>query len=306
MQPEDPIIVPAESDAELAAVAAASARVDSWGGTTVDDLRHFRSLVPETRTFLALVAGEAAGYGTVGAFPGTEGEPHVTAAFGVVPELRRRGVGSALHRAISEHARRLGKDSLQVEAEEDDGESIAHLERRGYVEVERQKAVVLDLAGATLPDAEPPPGVEIVPRSERPHVLRGMYEVALEANADIPGLDSGFEQTFEQWRAFEVERPSRAPELCFVALHGDEVVGYASIDVMPGGGFHGLTGVRRSWRRRGVGTELKVAQIRAARRAGLPRLATESSEGNLAMRRLNESLGYRPAPGVIVFHGPLV
>ena len=104
MQPEDPIIVPAESDAELAAVAAASARVDSWGGTTVDDLRHFRSLVPETRTFLALVAGEAAGYGTVGAFPGTEGEPHVTAAFGVVPELRRRGVGSALHRVLSEHA----------------------------------------------------------------------------------------------------------------------------------------------------------------------------------------------------------
>ena len=192
MQPEDPIIVPAESDAELAAVAAASARVDSWGGTTVDDLRHFRSLVPETRTFLALLAGEAAGYGTVGPFPGTEGEPHVTAAFGVVPELRRRGVGSALHRAISEHARRLGKDGLQVEAEEDDGESIAHLERRGYVEVERQKAVVLDLAGATPPDTEPPPGVEIVPRSERPHVLRGMYEVALEANADIPGLDSGF------------------------------------------------------------------------------------------------------------------
>ena len=302
----DLVIVPAESDADLEAVAAASAQVDSWGGTTADDLRHFRTIAPGTRTFLALLAGEPAGYGTVGPFPGAETEPYVTAALGVVPERRRRGIGSAIHHVLSEHARELGKDGLQVEAEEDDDESIGYLERRDYVEVERQKAVVLDLAQATVPEVDPPPGVEIVPRSERPDVLRGMYEVALEANADIPGLDSGFEQTFEQWRAFEVERPSRAPGLCFVALHGDEVVGYASIDVLPGGGFHGLTGVKRAWRRRGVGTALKVAQIRVARRAGLERLATESAEANLAMRRLNESLGYRPAPGVIVFHGPLV
>lgn len=306
MQPADLVIAPAESDADLETVAAASARVDSWGGTTADDLRHFRSIAPGTRTFLALVGGEPAGYGTVGPFPGTEDEPYVTAGFGVVPELRRRGIGSAIHRLLSEHARGLGKDGLQVEAEEDDDGSIGYLERRGYVEVERQKAVVLDLATAEPPDVEPPPGVEIVPRFERPDVLRGMYEVAREANADIPGLDSGFEQTFEQWRAFEVDRPSRRAELCFVALHGDRVVGYASIDVMPGGGFHGLTGVTRAWRRRGIGTALKVAQIRAANRAGLARLATESAEGNLPMRRLNESLGYRPAPGVIVFHGPLV
>lgn len=306
MPPAELIIVPAESDADLEAVACVSARVDPWGGTSADDLRHFHSMAPGTRTFLALLGSEPAGYGSVGSFPGTEAESHVAAAFGVRPELRRRGIGSALHHLLSEYARELGKGELQVEAVEDDSAAIAYLERRGYIEVERQKAMVLDLARADPPTLVPPPGVEIVPRPERPDVLRGMYEVAREANADIPGLDSGFEQTFEQWRAFEVERPSRSPELCFVALRGDEVVGYASVDVMPGVAFHGLTGVKRSWRRQGVGRALKAAQISAAKRAGLPRLATESAELNLPMRRLNESLGYRPAPGVIVFHGPLV
>jgi hypothetical protein len=31
----------------------------------------------------------------------------------------------------------------------------------------------------------------------------------------------------EEWKAFEVDKPSRRPELCFVALDGGFVVGYA-------------------------------------------------------------------------------
>ena len=83
-------------------------------------------------------------------------------------------------------------------------------------------------------------------------------------------------------------------------------MGFASLDVFPGAVFHGLTGVKRAWRRRGVGSALKRAQIAAARTEGFDRLVTESEERNEPMRRLNEGLGYRPIPGMVVFQGPLL
>jgi RimJ/RimL family protein N-acetyltransferase len=56
-----------------------------------------------------------------------------------------------------------------------------------------------------------------------------------------------------------------------------------------------------------VATALKHAEIAAAKRAGFRRLLTESEERNEPMRRLNEKLGFVPAPewNTIVVRGPL-
>jgi RimJ/RimL family protein N-acetyltransferase len=141
------------------------------------------------------------------------------------------------------------------------------------------------------PSPEPPPGAE--------------YELDREAGKDIPGLDSETEQTFEQWRSFAIERPGVDPELCFLALAGERVVGTASIVVIGGTPYHGLTAVARDWRGRGVAQALKRAQIAAAHARGFTRLVTESQHDNLPMRRLNEKLGYKPVPGAIVYRGRL-
>ena len=90
---------------------------------------------------------------------------------------------------------------------------------------------------------EAPDGVEIVTRAERPDLGRQMYEVGVEAARDIPGLDGTNEPSFESWAAFELERPSRDPALCFIALVKGRVVGFASLDVFPDDVFHGLTAV---------------------------------------------------------------
>ena len=269
----------------------------------MENLRHRSG---SSAYFVARVDDEPVGCASCLVFPGTEGGSFAHADVSVLAENRRHGIGTALARAVSEHARKLGKIGLTVEAREDTPEASTYLEKRGFVEVERQKALALQLAGLDLPGPQPPTGVQIVTLEHRPELDRAMYRVGLEAGRDIPGLDSEHEPSFEQWRSFEIERPSRKPEWIFVAVAGDDVVGYASLEGYGDVAVHGLTAVRRAWRRRGVARALKLSELRAAQAAGVRRVLTESEERNEPMRRLNESLGFRSIAGMIVYQGPLL
>ena len=67
------------------------------------------------------------------------------------------------------------------------------------------------------------------------------------------------------------------PEATFIALAGDEVVGYAKFslgDARPTVAFHDMTGVKRSWRGRGIAAALKRAEIAWAKENGYTRLET--------------------------------
>jgi len=300
-------ILAARSDEEARTYLETQKRIFPSSGASLDEFRH-RERTWGAYHALAFLDGDPAGTGFVGVFPGTADDPDVGSGLGVVPELRGRGVGTALYRAVSNDARRRGKEALTLEVMADDPHSLAWLLRRGFQEVERQDALVLELGELDPSPVELPSGVEIVTRAQRPDLVRQMYEVGLEAARDIPGLDGEHEPTFEEWAAFELERPSRDPELSFLALAGGRVVGFASLDVFPNGNtFHGLTAVARDCRHRGIATALKRAQIAAAKERGLERLRTESQHENEPMRRLNEKLGFRPDPSwsTIVLRGPL-
>jgi mycothiol synthase len=292
----------------VAAVLAAVARPGE-SAPTREFLQHRLTSSPELRFLTAHADGALAGCAVVGSFFPGEDETYLPARPDVLPRFRGAGVTTALLRACSARARELGFAGLTVEVREDEDGYLAYLQARGYDEVERQKAVALNLSSDPVnftgsEHVKDPPGVEIVPRGEE-HV-RGMYETSLEANADIPGLDSEHVAGFDEWHEFEIGRPTRDPALAFVALVEGEVVGYASIDRFGETGYHGLTAVRRAHRRRGIARALKLRQIAAARELGLSALLTESEERNEPMRRLNESLGYRPIPGSIVLRGPLL
>jgi GNAT superfamily N-acetyltransferase len=300
-------VAAAETDADLEAVVEVRERAAPDLGADVPQLRHQRAFWHDLLLLVARLDGEPVGSAFAGVFPGADEEPHASADVTVVPDHRGRGVGGDLLARISTHARSLGKEAMIGEAREGDTRSIAWLARRGFEEIERQKAVELDLAAVELSAAGAPPGIRIVSRAEvdLEPLLPEMYEAAGEAGGDVPGLDAGFSWTFDEWRAFEIDRPSRDPSLGFLALDGTTVVGFASIDVIGGRASNGLTGVRRAYRRRGIARALKLAQIRAAKEAGFTSLLTESEETNEPMRRLNESLGYRPVPGMVVVRGSL-
>jgi RimJ/RimL family protein N-acetyltransferase len=85
------------------------------------------------------------------------------------------------------------------------------------------------------------------------------------------------------------------PAASLVALADGEVVGYAGLMRWaddPTKAEHGLTVVRRDWRRRGLAAALKERQIAWAAANGIRRLVTYTQTGNENMQAVNARLGY--------------
>ena len=294
-------IAPVRSDADLEAMIHVQALVRPEWQPKLENLRHHLDSNPDLTYFVGRLGDEPVACGFVEPW----GRPLSQGDAAVVPARRRSGIGTALFGELCARARSLGREEIQGEVQESDVESRAFFERRGFVPVGGEKAVVLELEPLDAPNVDPPDGVRIVTRAEEPDRLDEMYALATQADEDIPG--SAGVQSFERWRAMDIDRPNALPELCFLALAGDEVVGYAYLQESGERAFHGLTVTRRDWRRRGVASALKRAEIAAAKRAGFKRLLTESEERNEPMRRLNEKLGFVPAPewSTVVIRGPV-
>ena len=196
---------------------------------------------------------------------------------------------------------------LEARADEADPAGIEFALHRGFEEVSREIQAVLELEAIEAPAVPPPEGVEIVTWAERPALSRGLYEVYAEASPDIPGDEEQL-ATYDEWLTLHMNGPGDRADATFVAVAGDEVVGYAKLsltEAQPEVAYHDLTGVRRAWRGRGVARALKATQIDWAKRAGYKRLSTNNEERNAPIRRLNERFGYRPGAALILFRGPL-
>ena len=273
---------------------------------TLDEVRSFEASLVDFADLLARIDGEPAGSGFAALVPVRP--DLVFALVTVLPAQRRRGVGSAFYEAISDWARERELETIEAVLADDDSDSLAFAERRGFVEDRREKGVALDLAAAEPPVVEPPRGVEIVTWAQRPELARGMYEVALEAFPDIPGGEDEEIEPFDDWLAHHMQGSGDLPEATFVAVAGGEVVGYAKFSITaarPDVASHDLTGVKRAWRGRGVARALKATQIGWAKEHGYRELQTRNDERNAPIRRLNERFGYRPTVGRIYVRGPL-
>ncbi len=254
---------------------------------------------------IARVGEEIAGY-AVGLLQAQR--PKLVFAFLTVhPQRRRLGAGTALYEAVSDWARGRGLDTIEAVVADNDPDSLAFAERRGFVEDRLEKGVALDLRRSDPPRVDPPEGIEIVTWADRPELARGMYEVAVEAYPDVPGWEDEHVEPLEDWLAHDMQGPGDRPEATFVALAGDDVVGYAKFSLTPAQAttaHHDLTGVKRAWRGRGVARALKARQIAWAKANGYEELRTRNDERNAPIRRLNDEFGYRPTIGRIYVQGP--
>jgi GNAT superfamily N-acetyltransferase len=292
--------------AELERVVAVHNAVRSDDRTTVDELVDWRRQAEDMVWLLATADGEDAGAG-VGVV-GWHSEPQTARGEGwTLPHVRGRGVGSAILAQLERWGAERGCAAIQTQVEEDDEASLAWAQRRGFGEVGRESQLVLELAAVDAPAVSPPPGIEIVTWAARPGIERDLYAVYVEAEPDIPGEEANEVAPFEKWLASDMQGLSDRPDAVFVALAGDEVVGYAKLAFPPEGTrvFHDLTGVKRTWRGRGIAGALKRAQIAWAKEQGFELLVTGNEARNEPIRRLNVRHGYRVEPGRIFLRKPI-
>jgi mycothiol synthase len=297
-------IRPVDDNSALAVAVDIANLVTPEHALTLDERRQIFEALPRNRTFLAYANGRAVGT-AFGMF--RPGSPHPSTRNLVLPAERRCGAGTALYRAVSEWAEAEGATRLEVRADERDPAGIAFAKRRGFEEVSREIQAILELDAIEPSTVVPPDGVAILPWSERPELAPGLYEVYAEATPDIPGNEEAVER-YEDWLTLHMQGPGDRADATFVAVAGDDVVGFAKLSLtaaQPETAYHDLTGVKRAWRGRGIASALKATQIAWAKRAGYKRLSTNNEERNAPIRHLNERFGYRPGPALILFRGPL-
>jgi mycothiol synthase len=258
---------------------------------------------PDQLDLLAEAGGSCLGAASTSNWFGDRSGHFAFLSMRVLAEHRRRGIGTMLHRRASEHARGLGKSRFYVVVRDVDEDSLGYYGGHGFEEIGRVQDVVLDVRASGF-EVSAPSGIEVVPAG--PEHDRGVYEVALEADADVPSAAPIVSGDYEAWHDRHFG-PLVSRELSMLALEGGRVVGYAIAGRFTDDTYeHWMTGVSRDSRGRGIATALKQAQIAAARDAGVVFLRTQNDLGNAPMRRVNERLGYRKLFEWVHLEGPLL
>jgi mycothiol synthase len=219
----------------------------------------------------------------------------------VLSEFRRGGVGRALVAALAEHARANGFEGVNAFVDAREPEAAAFARSFGLEEVDFQLEQVRVLGDEPLPRV--PDGVRLVSLGRRrDELLHAAWPLAQEGYADMP-TPQPMEVKLEEWLRDEATLPDGS----FVAVEGDEIVGYAGLTERAEDGVaeHGFTVVRRDRRGRGIARALKQAEIHWASRSGIRELVTWTQRGNEAMQATNRSLGYVDREHVLTFQGPL-
>jgi mycothiol synthase len=207
-------------------------------------------------------------------------------AFGggcVRPGQKGRGLGSWLAETMESHARGLGLNPIRNVTIAKDTDARALLEARGYKEARRHWVMAIDLDEEPRPP-ELPDGLAL--ETFREEDACAFHDATKEAFADEWGFVA---LPFDQW--WEM-RKGDDQSLWFVVRDGDEIAACARCDEMRGGGFVGSLGVRKPWRRRGLGRALLLHAFREFRTRGFERASLGvDSENPTGATRLYESVG---------------
>ena len=273
--------------------------MDLLGGphALIDDQGRMRQVryTPGTpdRALVTTPAGEAVAY----AFCSGEAPFVVTEVGGVVhPAYRRRGIGTALLRWAERQARAILAAApadahlvLNAHCYDVDQGARALLGQEGYHRAREwiHLTVILD-----EPPPAPvfPPGItvrELDQRSDWPQVGPALDEAFMDHWGQIgmaadpaPSPDPPADGQPSTATAIEDDPYFNSAGLCFVALHGDEVVGSCLCNARtiewPDVGRVGSLSIRRPYRRQGIARALLHHAFGAFYQRGVRRIVTDT------------------------------
>lgn len=219
----------------------------------------------------------------------------------VHPDHWGQGLATALLAKAERHARDLGMRSLKGGTLSENQTALRLFERLGYREARHYYEMRIELDRPPDPP-EWPAGIEV--STFRPDDARAFYAALGEAFAE----EWGFHRPpFEEWRRTRLEAPNVDTSLWFIARDGDEIAGVARCDPKQnGGGWVGALGVRKPWRKRGLGLALLRHVFVEFQRRGEPHVGLAvDSENPTGATRLYERAGMRVMTEDIVFEKQL-
>ena len=222
----------------------------------------------------------------------------------VHPDYHGRGIGTAMLRALEARASeemKLAEPDLRVFIR--NGMPIGDTSARQLHEMEGYRPIRfswhMEITLENTPSAPAwPDGIKL-----RPFVLeqhsRAVFEAHEEAFSDHWGHTPG---TFERWQHHMMSRVELNSSLWFIAWDGDQIAGYSLCRYRMGIGWIGTLGVRRAWRKRGLGEALLLHSFgefykRATKTIGLG----VDAENPTGATRLYKKAGMHVAAEYIIY-----
>jgi mycothiol synthase len=209
----------------------------------------------------------------------------------VHPGWEGRGIGSAmlawsLNRSLAalERVPNGARVAPRVGTRPGHASSTALFEDFGFSLVRMTWIMKIDLEP---PPAAPawPPGIRLQPY-RHPQDLEAVYRCHRESFSDHWGyVDVPFEEGLELFRHVSTVLRPVEPDLWFVAMDGREIAGISLCrrrsDDDPEMGWVDALGVRRAWRRKGLGLALLLHSFHALRQNGALRAGLGVDSGSL-------------------------
>lgn len=226
----------------------------------------------------------------------------------VHPRFRGRGIGTVLLRAVEKRAREeidLAESGVRVSLQSTtDLRDVAGRklhQHEGYQPVRFHWRMEIVLDG---PPAAPsfPDGIELRP------FVKGAHDVAVwqAQNESFRDHWGSHEVSFEEWQRSRFEDPEFDPALWVIAWEGDEVAGISLNRYRMGIGWIRTVGVRRPWRKRGLGEALLLHSFGEFYRRGTKTIGLGVDAQNPSgATRLYQKVGMHAASEFVTFEKEL-
>ena len=183
---------------------------------------------------------------------------HLEADGYVHPQFKGRGIGTALLTRAEERAREeipLAAPDLRVflRAATDNRDEVGKnlFQDLGFTPVRYHWRMEIKL-DAPPPKTVFPEGIELRPFDKEAHA-RIVWEAETDAFSEHWGSHGS---TFDEWTFRKFGRPEFDPALWIMAWDGDQLAGFSQNRYRMGIGWIGTLGVRKPWRKKGLGLAL--------------------------------------------------
>lgn len=226
----------------------------------------------------------------------------------VHPDFHGLGMGTTLLRALEERARKemeLAEPDLRVYII--NGMSAADKAAREIHEGEGYKPIrfhwMMEANLTEAPKVIPfPAGIELRP-FDKDLQDRLVFDAEDEAFRDhwehMPG-------NFNNWKLRKIEREEFDPTLWHIAWDGDQIAGYAQTRFRNGVGWVANLGVRRPWRKRGLGEALLLHSFNEFYKRGTKTISLGVDASNpTGATRLYQKVGMQVAVEDVIYEKEL-